>query len=146
MVLVLILSFVEPPATSIICVNSCIYERKFTVHSQQNRIKKLIVGFSTIVISILVENALVQAQKAPNNNVQNVQKQIIQLNQATLRTPEEMQRANVQPVNPPSMEIPFRTTIDPETYERLKKEAEGQTGSSPSKQNLDSNSNQNSTP
>lgn len=113
------------------------------MHFKQTQTQKLIVGISTILTTVLIQNALVQAQTSPNNNVR---KHIIQLNPATLRTPEEMQRANVQPVNPPSMEIPIRLTIDPETYERLKKEAEGQSGSPPPKPNFDSNSNQNSTP
>ena len=92
--------------------------------------QKLIAGIGTLLATVLIQNGLVQAQTSPTNpqtsSTTNVQKHIIQLTAPTVRTSEEMERDNARVVNTTPRAIPFRPTIDPATYRRLKDKAEAQ--------------------
>ena len=81
--------------------------------------KKLIFGIITILTSGLVQNSTVEAQISATP----MQKKIIQLTPATVRTPEDMRRDDVRFINTLPQAILFRPGIDLETYRRLKDEA-----------------------
>lgn len=57
-----------------------------------------------------------------------MQKHIIQLEPASVRTPEDMQRDDVKSVNIIPIAIPFRPTIDSTSYQQLKAVAQRTSG------------------
>jgi hypothetical protein len=102
---------------------------------------KLIAGIGMLLVAMLIQKGLVQAQTPPSNaqgvSTTNVQKQIIQLNTPTVRTAEDMERDNARAINTTPRAIPFRPTIDPATYRRLKDRLNSPNVTPPSKESLD---------
>lgn len=60
----------------------------------------------------------------PQTSLTSMQKHIIQLEPASVRTPEHMQRDDVKSVNISPIAIPFRPTIDSTIYQQLKAAAQ----------------------